>query len=87
MMQSKESMQTDRNDSHRAISALCLGGEWACAHGDFAGLRDVARRLEPYAPEALDELHALETACQNDIDHASEIWVHVERRITSASRA
>jgi hypothetical protein len=80
-------MQTDRNDSNHAISALCLGGEWACAHGDFAGLRDVARRLEPYVPEVLDELHELETACRHDIDHASEIWVDVERRITSASRA
>jgi hypothetical protein len=84
MMQSKDVMQTDRN---HAISALCLGGEWACAHGDFAGLRDVARRLEQYVPEVLDELHELETACQRDIDHASEIWVHVERRITSASHA
>jgi hypothetical protein len=76
-------MTTDQHDATRAISALCNGGEWACAHGDFAGLRDVARRLEQYVPEVLDELHELETACQSNIDHASEIWVHVEHRITS----
>jgi hypothetical protein len=80
-------MTYDQHDAPHAISALCLGGEWAMAHGDFAGLRDVARRLEQYVPEVLDELQALETACQEDIDRASEIWVHVERRITSASRA
>jgi hypothetical protein len=80
-------MTYDQHDPPHAISALCLGGEWAMAHGDFAGLRDVARRLEQYVPEVLDELQALETACQKDIDRASEIWVHVERRITSASRA
>lgn len=80
-------MTNHQHDATRAISALCNGGEWACAHGDFAGLRDVARRLEHYVPEVLDELRDLETACQKDIDHASEIWVHVERRITSASRA
>jgi hypothetical protein len=80
-------MTYDQHDAPHVISALCLGGEWAMAHGDFAGLRDVARRLEQYVPEVLDELHELETACQKDIEHASEIWVHVERRITSASRA
>jgi hypothetical protein len=80
-------MTTYREDPSHTISTLCLGGEWACAHGDFAALRDVARRLEPYVPEVLDELHELETACRSDIDHASEICVHVEHRITSASRA
>jgi hypothetical protein len=77
-------MTYDQHDATHAISALCVGGEWAMAHGDFAGLRDVARRLEPYVPEVLDELHELETACRHDIDHAGEIWVHVERRIASA---
>jgi len=76
-------MTPDRQDPVHAISALCLGGEWACAHGDFAALRDVARRLEPYVPEVVDELHQLETACRHDIDHASELWVAVERRIAN----
>ncbi|HET9988236.1 MAG TPA: hypothetical protein VFQ65_06945 [Kofleriaceae bacterium] len=70
-------------DQH-AIFTLCVGGEWACAHGDFAGLRDVARRLEDYVPEIRSELRRLETACRDDIDHASAIWVQVERRITAS---
>jgi len=80
-------MTSDQAASTRAITALCRGGEWACAHGDFSGLRDVARRLEEYVPEVRDELHELADACRQDIDHASAIWVHVEHRITGRSRA
>ena len=78
-------MTIDQHDPVHAISALCLGGEWACAHGEFAGLRDVARRLETYVPEVLDELRELEDACRGDIDHASAIWVQVERHITATT--
>jgi len=76
MMQSIRFMRTD------PIHSLCLGGEWACAHGDFAGLRDVARQLETYVPEVRAELRELEAACRDDIDHATAMWVQVERRIT-----
>ncbi|MEO6775356.1 MAG: hypothetical protein ABI467_20500 [Kofleriaceae bacterium] len=80
-------MPHEPHNSTRAVSTLCAGGEWAAAHGDFAGLRDVARRLQRYVPEAVDELHALEAACRNDIDRASELWVQVQRRIATAARA
>jgi len=80
-------MTNHQHDATRAITALCNGGEWACAHGNYAGLRDVARRLEQYVPEVVDDLHHLETACEDDLDHASEIWVAIERKIASAPRS
>jgi hypothetical protein len=67
------------------ISALCLGGEWACAHGDFAGLRDVARRLEGLvAPPIREELRAVAEACRDDVDRASALWVVAERHVIGA---
>ncbi len=60
----------------QTIAALWLGGDWACAHGDFAGLRDVARQLSAHLPDSLrPEIEAVVEACRRDIDHASELWV------------
>ena len=60
----------------QTIAALCIGGDWACAHGDFAGLSDVARQLGEHVPASLrPDLDAVVEACHRDVDHASELWV------------
>jgi hypothetical protein len=66
----------------RAIRELCVGGEWACAHGDFAGLRHVAIRLAGYMSEPdRDELVALATACIGDPSGAALRWNRLQRKL------
>jgi hypothetical protein len=46
------------------IGKLCVGGDWACAHGDFADLRYVAQQLEDFVPEPTHcELAEIAAAC------------------------
>lgn len=69
-------------DSSHSISTLCMGGEWACAHGDVAGLRDVVHRLEAFVPASVRaELRAVAEACRHDAEHASALWVVAERHV------
>jgi hypothetical protein len=68
--------------SSDAVGKLCVGGDWACAHGDVSGLLDVARRLEDYMPEPIhDELESLVAACASDPDRAAALWDAVKNRI------
>ncbi len=60
---------------NQTISSLCMGGDWACAHGDFAGLREVAHQLGSYVPDVRQQAEAVVNACRSDIDHASALWV------------
>jgi len=71
-------------DTTHEISTLCVGGEWACAHGDVAGLREVVTRLAAVVPPPLrDELRAVAEACRHDAEHAAALWVEAERRVIS----
>lgn len=66
----------------KAIGKLCVGGDWACAHGDLGGLRDVARRLEAYVQEPIHcELEALVAACAADPNRAVALWSTLRDRI------
>jgi hypothetical protein len=57
------------------VGKLCVGGDWACAHGDFAGLRQIVRQLADYAPEPIHcELVELASACSADPDRAALLW-------------
>jgi protein-L-isoaspartate(D-aspartate) O-methyltransferase len=68
--------------SAHAIGQLCVGGDWACAHGDLSGLRDVAQRLAEQVPEPLHcELVALADACHADADHAPERWAQLKELV------
>jgi hypothetical protein len=68
-----------------AISELCTGGDWACAHGDFAGLRHVAHCLATYASEPLHcELVALADACTSDPERAGVLWDRLKGRLFRA---
>ena len=79
---------TRRMTTNQTIAVLCIGGDWACAHGDFAGLRDVARKLGAYLPAAIQpELTAVVEACRRDIDHASELWLRARNAVMERSFA
>lgn len=61
-------------------SVLLFGGDWACAHGDAAGLAHVAHLLEPHVTEARRrELHALAALCRVDQARACEQWLPLRR--------
>lgn len=68
--------------TRKAIGKLCVGGDWACAHGDLGGLCDVARQLEDYVSEPVHcELEALAAACAAEPDRAVALWVALKDRI------
>jgi len=57
------------------IGELCLGADWACAHGDFGGLRYVAQQLADYVAEPIHcELVELASACKSDPERAAALW-------------
>lgn len=69
-------------DTVRAIGVLCVGGDWACAHGDFAALRNVAQRLAARTPEPLHcDLVELANACASDPHRASVLWDQLKPRL------
>jgi hypothetical protein len=64
------------------IGELCFGGDWACAHGDLAGLADILQQLASYAREPLHcELAALAEACHSDPDHAAARWFDLKEQL------
>lgn len=68
------------------VGRLCIGGDWACAHGDFEALCFVARQLEAFVREPLhSELTALEVACLSDPGRAGEIWSTLKPRLFSST--
>jgi hypothetical protein len=69
----------------RTIAKLCVGGDWACAHGDLAALGDIADRLADYAPETLHcELVALADQCRCDPDGAVAVWMRLKEQVRGA---
>jgi hypothetical protein len=57
------------------IGQLCVGGDWACAHGDFSELRFVVERLADLMPEPLHcELIALADQCACSPQRAAARW-------------
>ena len=73
------------NDTALTIGKLCVGGDWACAHGDPAGLRYVAQRLAVYSQEPLHcELLALAEACYSDPDRAVVLWPQIRDKLYRA---
>lgn len=75
-------MQVAKETRTRRIGELCVGGDWACAHGDLEALRYVARRLADCGPTSLhDELIAVADACYRDPDRATRAWCRVKERL------
>ena len=66
----------------RTIGKLCVGGDWACAHGDLEALSDIAERLAGCTPEPLHgELEGLSALCHSDPDHATATWVRLKKQV------
>lgn len=64
------------------IGTLCVGGDWACAHGDLSALRYVAQCLAVHVQEPLHrELLALAETCSDDPDHAVDRWVRIKDQL------
>jgi hypothetical protein len=75
-------MTSSSATSQVTVGKLCVGGDWACAHGDFGGLRHVAQQLAKYAPEALHgTLRELAATCGSHPDRAVELWCRLKDRI------
>lgn len=76
-----EAVTHSRGTVH-AIGELCVGGDWACAHGDFAALRDVSLQLAVQTAEPLHcALIELAAACYCDPDRAVQLWNHLKELI------
>lgn len=61
--------------TRHAISELRMIGDWACAHGDFSVLRQVARRLTGCLPERVHgDLGELAESCLGDPERAAVLW-------------
>jgi hypothetical protein len=64
------------------LGELCVGGDWACAHGDFAALRQVARRLVSCADASLQaKLTELEGSCRRDPARAAALWSQLKHEL------
>jgi hypothetical protein len=72
----------------RTIGKLCVGGDWACAHGDLEALGDIAVQLADYAREPLHcELVALCGLCRSDPERVSAIWMRLKTRVLEQDAA
>ncbi len=79
---------TGTHGTARDIGKLCVGGDWACAHGDFAGLRDVVQQLSAYTPEPTHcALVELADACIAEPARAAELWEALKERIFRTGEA
>jgi hypothetical protein len=80
------SLPTTSVDTTRAIGKLCVGGDWACANGDFGGLRYVARQLADFVPAPMQrELVKIITACTAEPDRAVALWSTLRSRLVRAA--
>jgi hypothetical protein len=72
----------DAKTTSRMIGMLCLGGDWACAHGDLAALCNVAGCLAEYTRAPLhQELVALSALCRSDPDQAPATWMRLKDEV------
>lgn len=84
----KVSSDDDGSTSPRTIGKLCIGGDWACAHGDFAALRHIAQQLATAATEPLHcALIELADACLDGEHRAGELWHHLRDRLYPMAEA
>lgn len=75
-------------EASEEIGKLCVGGDWACANGDFGGLGSVAQQLADYVAEPVHcELAALAAACESDPERAAALWDALKSRLYREVRA
>jgi hypothetical protein len=81
-------LSSTKPETRVPIGKLCVGGDWACAHGDLGGLRYVAQQLADYVREPMHgELDTLVAACANDPDRAIALWTSLKDRVCRRARA
>jgi hypothetical protein len=69
-------------EASEAIGRLCIGADWACAHGDLDSLREIAHQLASYVPEPIHcELVALASACAGAPDRATTLWDRLKTQL------
>ena len=69
------------------MSALLVGGDWACAEGDVGTLARNAELLAGCVAEPLrHELLDLARTCHVDYEHASERWCEVREHVHALLR-
>ena len=77
-MQPTQPMLGQDERSH-LIGVLCVGGDWACAHGDFETVGHLTRRLAGLVGEPIHcELTALAEVCTTDPRRAVDAWTEAK---------
>jgi hypothetical protein len=75
-------VENHSEDPAHAIGKLCVGGDWACAHGDIEALGYISGWLEEYAREPLQcELVELADMCRSDSDSAVSTWLRLKTQV------
>lgn len=74
-----------QHSATRTLGELCVGRDWACAHGDLSALRDIAQQLAARAREPLHcALIELADACVGDPDRAVNLWSQLKDQVYPA---
>ena len=67
------------SNSDFAVGKLCVGGDWACANGDFETLSHIAARLAEHAVDPLHrQLISFVDVCRYDPEHAVATWMQLK---------
>lgn len=78
----RRSASSHPESASRVIGKLCVGGDWACSHGDFEALGDIAVQLADFAREPLHcEFVALGALCHDDPEQASAAWLRLKAEV------
>jgi hypothetical protein len=76
-----QALTNTRNAEH-TIGELCVGGDWACAHGDLSALRHISLQLAAQVAEPLHcALTEIADVCYSAPDLAVELWNRLKDRI------
>jgi len=69
-----------------SIGKLCVGGDWAWAHGDVSALRHIAQQLAVRFGEPTHcDLMNLAELCLHDLDAAGALWAGLKARLYPTS--
>ena len=70
----------------RSIGQLCVGADWAWAHGEFSALRHIAQQLAVRFGEPVHhDLVELSDLCLHDLDTAGTLWARLKDRLDRSS--
>jgi len=71
----------------RVVGELCIGGDWAQAHGDFGALRHIAQQLAGSVHEPVrGDLVKLADLCLCDLERAGALWDRLKASLRDPDR-